>query len=68
VSTLCIFTVAGLNIENDMESEDENDEGNGENFANSYYNWDIANWDAQGARNRSLMNKQSWQIIVYLKF
>jgi hypothetical protein len=41
--------------EDDMESEDENDESNeAENFANSYFNWDIADWDIQGARDRSL--------------
>jgi casein kinase 1 delta len=41
--------------EDDMESDDENDEGDEEeNLGNSYFNWDIADWDVQGARDRSL--------------
>lgn len=41
--------------EDDMESDDENDEGDEEeNLENSYFNWDIADWDVQGARDRSL--------------
>lgn len=41
--------------EDDIESDHENDEGNEEeDFANSYFNWDIADWDVQGARDRSL--------------
>ncbi|KAF8328949.1 kinase-like domain-containing protein, partial [Amanita rubescens] len=36
----------------DTESEDENDEE--EKFENSYFSWDIADWDLQGARDRSL--------------
>jgi serine/threonine protein kinase len=41
--------------EDDTESDDENDEDDEEeNFENSYFNWDIADWDVQGARDRSL--------------
>ena len=43
--------------EDDMESDDENDEGDEEeeeDLENSYFNWDIADWDIQGARDRSL--------------
>ncbi|KAF8340935.1 putative casein kinase-1 hhp1 [Amanita rubescens] len=36
----------------DTESEDGGDEE--EKFKNSYFNWDIADWDIQGARDRSL--------------
>ena len=36
----------------DTESEDGDDEE--EKFENSYFNWDIADWDIQGARDRSL--------------
>jgi len=39
----------------DTESDHENDEGNEEeDFENSYFNWDIGDWDIQGARDRSL--------------
>ena len=39
----------------DTESDHENNEGNEEeDFENSYFNWDIADWDIQGARDRSL--------------
>ncbi|KAF5388176.1 hypothetical protein D9615_000077 [Tricholomella constricta] len=41
-------------IDDDTGSEGENDESNEGNFANSYRNWDIAAWDIQGARDRSL--------------
>jgi serine/threonine protein kinase len=42
-------------IDDDLESEDENDESSEEeNFKNSYCDWDIADWDIQGARDRSL--------------
>ena len=41
--------------EDDMESGDEDDEGDEEeDLENSYFNWDIADWDIQGARDRSL--------------
>ena len=41
--------------EDDMESDDEDDEDDEEeNLENSYFNWDIADWDIQGARDRSL--------------
>jgi hypothetical protein len=39
----------------DTESEDENDgDDEEEKFENSYFNWDIADWDLQRARDRSL--------------
>ena len=41
--------------EDDMESDYENEEGSEEeNLENSYFNWDIADWDVQCARDRSL--------------
>ena len=39
----------------DTESDDENNaDDEEENFENSYFNWDIGDWDIQGARDRSL--------------
>jgi len=39
----------------DTESEDGTDgDDEEEKFENSYFNWDIADWDLQGARDRNL--------------
>ena len=39
----------------DTESDDENDEDDEEEiFENSYFNWDIGDWDIQRARDQSL--------------
>jgi len=38
--------------EGDTESEDEDSDE--EDLENSYFNWDIADWDIQGARDKSL--------------
>ncbi|KAI0299208.1 kinase-like domain-containing protein [Russula brevipes] len=43
--------------EDGVESDEEGDEGSEEeeeSFSNSYFNWDIGDWDVQGARDRSL--------------
>jgi len=41
--------------EDDDDDDDDDDEGNQEeDFTNSYFNWDIADWDIQGARDKSL--------------
>ncbi|KAK2460496.1 hypothetical protein APHAL10511_007502 [Amanita phalloides] len=43
-------------IEDDTESDgdDDGDDDEEENFENSYFNWDIGDWDIQGARDLSL--------------
>ena len=39
----------------ERDDEDEDDDGNQEeDFTNSYFNLDIADWDIQGARDKSL--------------
>ena len=42
--------------EDDTESDDDDDDESNEeeSFENSYFNWDIADWDIQGARDKSL--------------
>ena len=48
----------------DMEGEYENGEGSEEeNLENSHFNWDIADWDVQCARDRSLTLRMEHSII-----
>ena len=40
--------------EEGVESDEESEEGSEKEFTNSYVDWDIADWDVQDARDRSL--------------
>lgn len=50
------YTGSGITgSEEGVESDEESEEGSEEeNFTNSYVDWDIADWDVQDARDRSL--------------
>lgn len=38
----------------ESEDEDEDEGDDDEDFSNSYFDWDIADWDIRGARDRDL--------------
>lgn len=58
VSTLLEHGVSGVAPHEDLSGSDDDFQNDGaneeEHFTNSYFAWDIADWDIQGARDRSL--------------